>query len=188
MVALTSRIDGVRRSVLALASDPQRRRFAKRAVGLSSIVLAIGIPLGNTVGKTHKIGLDLGEFRCLPWRVYLVEMGRPAHLARGEYVAFIARNGVMGERFEGKLIGKKIAGLPGDRVVIKDDFASVNGKAIGPLTLLSRLGKKSGTFDRTEIVPEGKVFVVGTEPRSYDGRYWSFLDQSYLIGMVRPVF
>lgn len=188
MVALTSRIYGIRQSVMELASDPQRRRFAKRAVGLSAIALALGIPLGNTIGKTHKIGLDLGEFRCLPWRVYLVELGRPAHLARGKYVAFIARNGVMGERFEGKFIGKKIAGLPGDRVVIKDDFASVNGEAVGPLTLLSRLGMKSGALDRTEVVPEGKVFVVGTEPRSYDGRYWGFLDQSYLIGTVKPVF
>lgn len=171
-----------------IADDPSRRRFAKRAIASSVLALVIGIPFGNTLGKHYKIGLDLGEFRCLPWHVYLVELGRPSSLKRGDYVAFVARDGVMGNRFKGKLIGKMIAGLPGDTVIVKDDFATVNDTPVGPLTLLSRLGKNTRDFDRTAVVPEGMVFVVGTEPRSYDGRYWGFLDQSYLIGRVKPVF
>ncbi|MEC4720482.1 signal peptidase I [Noviherbaspirillum sp. CPCC 100848] len=171
-----------------MANDPSRRRFAKRAIVSSALALIICIPLGNTVGKHYKIGLDLGEFRCLPWHVYLVELGRPSGLERGDYVAFIARDGIMGDRFQGRMIGKMVAGLPGDKVTVKDDFATVNGMPVGELTLLARLGKKSHDFDRTAIVPEGKVFVVGTEPRSYDGRYWGFLDQSFLIGRVKPLY
>lgn len=188
MATLTPSPKWLHSQLTAIADDPTRKRFAKRAIASSVLALMIGIPLGNTFGKHYKISLDLGEFRCLPWYVYLVELGRPASLKRGDYVAFVARDGVMGDRFEGKLIGKMVAGLPGDTVIVKNDFATVNDTPVGALTLLPRLGKQSRDLDRTAVVPEGMVFVVGTEPRSYDGRYWGFLDQSYLIGRVKPVF
>ena len=90
-------------------------------------------------------------------------------------------------QFDGKIIAKLVAGVPGDRVLIKNDRAYVNGQFIGELILNGKLGKSPGAFDRDEIVPEGKLFVIGTLPRSYDGRYWGFLNQDVLIGHVTPL-
>ena len=141
----------------------------------------------GTLARHYRVGLDLAEIRCLPWRVYIVEFDREAPAALGSYVAFVPRNGLMGKSFEGRLVGKQVAGVAGDRVVVKNDFAWVNGRPVGQLILNAKLGKGPGSFDRDETVPAGKVFVVGTEPRSYDGRYWGFVDKHDIVGTVRPL-
>lgn len=109
---------------------------------------------------------------------------------KGQYVAFKSMNGLMGPSFEGKLIGKQIGAVPGDHVVVKHDVLFVNGQIIGALNpiTLTRLGVTPGYYDRDQLVPNGKLLALGTEPRSYDGRYWGFLDQKSVIGWVKPVF
>lgn len=176
---------GVRLRVIV--EDKARMRFLR----LSLIWVAIGwfvlSTVTSTVGRTYRVGLDLASERCLPWRVYLMHAEIPA-VERGAYVAYIDRAGVMGPKWANRIIGKQIVGLPGDRVVVKDDFAWVNGKPVGALIHNAKLGKGPRGFDREEIVPPGKVFVAGAEPASYDSRYWGFLDQSSLIGSIQPLF
>ena len=93
----------------------------------------------------------------------------------------------MGEHFEGKTVGKMVAGLPGDKLVVTNNVAYIGDRLIGELDLIGKLGKKSGDFDRVMTVPAGKILVIGTEPRSYDGRYWGFLDSKLIIGKVGPI-
>jgi conjugal transfer pilin signal peptidase TrbI len=165
-----------------------RVAFAKKAVWLSALAFAVLYPLMSMATHNVRIGLDLQEVRCLPWRVYVLKLGRPAEFAKGAFVAFKPHNGQMGPAFEGRLVGKMIAGVPGDTLEVKQDVAYVNGKRVGDLILLPKLHAKPGAFDRREVVPAGKLLVIGTEPRSYDGLYWGFLDQRDVIGSVTPVF
>lgn len=165
-----------------------RLEFARKSLAVSFLAIVILYPLLRMATSDVRIGIDLQEVRCLPWRVYLLKLGRPSEFARGSYVAFKPRGGLMGSKFEGRLVGKMVAGVPGDTLVVRNDEAYINGHLIGKLVLLPKLGAKSGAFDRRETVPEGKILVVGTDPRSYDGRYWGFLDQQDVIGNVSPVF
>lgn len=48
-------------------------------------------------------------------------------------------------------------------------------------------GKPVESFTFNGIIPKGKVFVVGTHPRSYDSKYWGFLDLSFVDGRCWPL-
>jgi conjugal transfer pilin signal peptidase TrbI len=167
---------------------PARRRFLRRSLFWTAVAFVVASLAASAFRDKYRIGADFSSVRCLPWRVYLVTLGPVSDPVVGEYVAFVARRGLMGPNFEGRLIAKKVAGVPGDQLVVQQDFASVSGRPIGPLDSLPKLNAKPGAFDRTAIVPAGHVLLVGTEPRSYDGRYWGFLNQHDLVGRITPIF
>lgn len=169
-------------------ADEGDMKFGTRALLWTAISLAVLYPLLAMATHNIRIGVDLQEVRCLPWRVYLLELGRPEQMTKGGFVAFKPQNGLMGPKFEGRLVGKMIAGVPGDVLEVKQDVAYVNGKPVGELVLLAKLHAKPGAYDRRETIPAGKILVLGTEQRSYDGRYWGFLEQSAVIGTVKPLF
>ncbi|VVP32040.1 S26 family signal peptidase [Pseudomonas fluorescens] len=170
-----------------LRNDKPRLLFLRNSLIGITATFIVAIASVNAFRQDYRIGVDLATVRCLPWRLYFITYGLPQDLKIGDYVAFVPAGGLMGSHFEGKTVGKMIAGLPGDKLVVKGNIAYIGGRLIGELDLVDKLGKTPGDFDRVEVVPPGKVLVVGTEPRSYDGRYWGFLDQKLIIGRVGPI-
>ncbi|OYU42254.1 MAG: signal peptidase I [Burkholderiales bacterium PBB4] len=78
---------------------------------------------------------------------------------------------------------KVAAGIPGDRLQIKDQTITINGEivAIGmPLVDTSKVPLKS--FERDEVIPAGHVFMMGTHPMSNDSRYWGYLSLNDVVG------
>jgi signal peptidase I len=83
---------------------------------------------------------------------------------------------------------KRVVGVPGDHVVIKDGKVTVynnaNPKGFNP----DKLYEPSGTttqIDTDVIVPSGNVFVIGDNrlpAQSFDSREWGELPSSYIIG------
>jgi signal peptidase I len=83
---------------------------------------------------------------------------------------------------------KRVIGLPGDHVVVKDGQVTIYNAASpsgfdpdAGLTL--NAPTTLGSFDDT--VPAGSVFVLGDNRApngSYDSREWGYLDSSYIIG------
>lgn len=66
---------------------------------------------------------------------------------------------------------------------IKNNFYC-NGGMIG--TALTKDGK--GNFiesvDFNEIVPQGKYFMIGTNPKSYDSKYFGYVDEKDILGVT----
>ncbi len=110
---------------------------------------------------------------------------------------------------------KRIVGLPGDKIVYKDNSLYVNGKKMP----LHKKGERayfmgdgsmdvSGLYDEAlfdvthEVlrkaysikdgawtVPEGHYMVLGdNRNNSRDSRFWGFVPQSYLVGKARLVW
>jgi conjugal transfer pilin signal peptidase TrbI len=182
---LVSRADAWVRDFRA---DEARMRFMHRAL-FWTVVAWFVATVGAGVFRSHyRIGLDLEDVRCMPWVAYIVKLDHEPALTRGAFIAILDGDGVLGPRFKNQLLGKQITGLPGDRVVVKNDFVWVNGKPVGALILHKELGRKPGGFDREEVVPPGKLFLTGLEPRSYDSRYGGFFDPKYIVGSVSPIF
>lgn len=83
---------------------------------------------------------------------------------------------------------KRVVGLPGDRVVVKDGSVKVytkeNPDGINPDTKYETSDTTTlGNID--EVVQTGNVFVIGdnrTPGGSYDSREWGELPSSYIIG------
>lgn len=140
--------------------------------------------------KDYSIGIDANEVRCLPWRVYFLHPKDPNKYQKGDFVGFIPKNGLMGDKFEGRLVGKQIAALPGDLIEVKGDILYVNQQQIAQLNpdYIQKLHRNPGGFDRTEIVPEGRLLLLGMDKNSYDGRYWGTVPYQSIVGAISPIF
>lgn len=131
----------------------------------------------------------------------LVKTGEPRH---GEVVIF----DFPGDRWQTFI--KRMIGLPGDRIRVRDGFVWVNGRALegtagaqarleegkdfvyvetveGRPHSVQRLAARVTPMELEFTVPEGQYFVMGdNRDDSHDGRFWGFVPRSHLRG--RAVF
>lgn len=82
---------------------------------------------------------------------------------------------------------KRIIGLPGDHVMVKDNHIYVNGKLIDETSYLDpSVPVSAGTFttEGKEVsVPDGEYLVMGdNRPNSYDGRYFGTITRDKITG------
>lgn len=68
---------------------------------------------------------------------------------------------------------KKLMGLSGDRMEIKDQHMYVNGIDVGFVRTHTKDGRKLTPIQASRI-PQGYVFVMATHPYSFDSRYQEF--------------
>lgn len=110
----------------------------------------------------------------IAWRLV-----NPEHLKRGDIVVFYDPD-VYNERMV-----KRIIGLPGDTIEIKDGEVFVNGEHLDEDSYLSSdIYTDTGTSD-TYVVPEKCLFLMGdNRGNSYDSRYWDnpYVDFSCVEG------
>jgi len=78
---------------------------------------------------------------------------------------------------------KRIIGVPGDHVEIRNGVVWVNGRPLEEPYLESR-PKRTDDFKYTSVdVPPGQYFVMGdNRDNSYDSRYWGFLPRENIVG------
>jgi len=84
-------------------------------------------------------------------------------------------------------IVKRVVGVAGDTVEIRDDIAIVNGQVedIAHLALM----RGQGVYRPATVVPEGMIYVMGdNRPVSLDSRYIGVLPVNKVRGRVAFVF
>jgi len=108
----------------------------------------------------------------------------------GDYVYFPYR----GERqypqygvANGELLVKMVAALPGMKVKVDDHYVYINGQITGAVLHTDRTGNLVDYFHYDGPVPSGKVFVMAPHPRSFDSRYWGFVDESWGLHKCWPL-
>jgi len=90
---------------------------------------------------------------------------------------------------DGLPVGKMVMGVAGDKVRIENGQLFINDKYLSSLKYGSdRLGKPINFWDKEYIIPEGKIFVFGTEKKSWDSRYWGLYDISGIRANIQPLF
>lgn len=150
----------------------------------SSVVVAMERSSGDWVLAT-----DVQKYyRCLPFDWYIVTPKNDGEqYIRGQLVQFKAPSSVtrLTEQFE---VIKIVAAIAGDRWRITNDQLFINDELWGDLHLMTSLGIENGALDGRGIVPNGHVYVLGTNPSSYDSRYWGPLPQEQITGNANVVF
>lgn len=151
---------------------------------LSMIVIA-----GAWFGNRFYIGLDPQDEKCLPWTVFLVDTADQS-ISQGDYFAYSARG--MQPALENGVVALKQAAATSDMSVdvgLNETLIQGNEWVNGGIHLADRLpDAHAQDFVRSLRVPEGEIFAMGTEPVSYDSRYWGTVKQDQLVGQAYPLF
>ena len=166
-------------------SSNDRKRFVIKATAILAVVLGIGAWFADR----FYIGFDVQEYSCLPYTMFIVDT-KQTEIKRGQYFAYTAK-GMQPAVQDGMTALKQAVGVPGDLVTVGAESTSVNGTP-QPNGLLRHVDKLDGvTLDdltRDLTVPEGELFAMGTEPPSFDSRYWGTVKQDQIQGRAYPIF
>lgn len=108
-------------------------------------------------------------------------------IKKGDYVMFTLKDRFINGNTPVKVI-KKVGCGEGDNLEIK--YAKhyyCNGMFLGIAKDKSKKGEPVKHFEFTGKIPEGKLFVVGTIPDSYDSKYFGFLGKEDVEKIAYPV-
>lgn len=169
------------------AAQPSRlRKWGHSVFGIACILtlLAVREMGGMPVGLVF----DPNREHCLTdFHLGLFVRHTPAQLRQNDLVLFkpIAPLSYVRDPF----ILKRVAALPGDHVVIKNEVVSVNGhEIVHGLPLAGIYQHTASELERDEIVPRGHLFVIGNADRSDDSRYWGYLESSKVVATATRLF
>lgn len=110
-------------------------------------------------------------------RLIVTRVHNPQNLQHGDIVLFKQ------EEFGDEILIKRLIGLPGDKIEIKNGIVFRNGEQ-----LQEDYVKNNEITNKTYEVPEGKYFMLGdNRANSDDSRYWKnpYVDASNIEGKAR---
>ena len=140
-----------------------------------------------------RLGFGAQSVDCIDAQVFITQLRAPSLIKKDDYIVFANTTGqkIMGSRFDGHLIVKKVGGMEGDTIKIAEQKLFINDVYIGKLDIADKAAKELGvpvnSFEKSILIPKGKLFLVGTKPHSFDSRYWGLVDHSLIVGSVYPV-
>ena len=111
-------------------------------------------------------------------RLIVIRVHDYKSLKEGDIVLF------KNDEFKGDILIKRLIGLPGDKIEIKNGVVFRNGEQLIEDYVKNNLIGYSGTFE----VPTGKYFFLGdNRAHSNDSRFWSnpYVDESKIEGKAR---
>ena len=171
-------------------------------IGVSGVAIAVLASLWGIYASPVFVAINYST--SLSERLFVWHKSVPKLLNRDDFV-FIAYRTFPGSLYfnTGERLIKKVAGLPGDTV----EFSAKSHKVCYRLTGADRIcqefpreildrknkilpipfqnqGNESGSF----VIPTGQLYVYGTNPRSYDSRYFGLIFHDQLVGKLNPIF
>ena len=106
-------------------------------------------------------------------------LGNPPRANRGDVVVFHSPSG------SDELLVKRIVGVPGDLVELREHHLFVSGHALAEPYLRTRV--TSGIIV-PQIIPANCYFVLGdNRQNSFDSRSWGVLPARFLVGHARMI-
>ena len=158
-----------------------RREQSVAIVFLAFILMGAWLPGRITVATSGS--LDHRVFFLLP---------APAKIELGDYLVF-RHQGLsqvqQGLRADHDQMLKKVGCLPGEQLTT--DYAhwfTCNGRPLGQALVADSKGRSLPRFSFDGLVPADKLFMVGTHPRSYDSKYFGFIDAHEIRHQALPLW
>jgi len=173
------------------AEQRARRRTYRRRALVCLVSAAMIFSAAHLAHAKWRVAVDRSEHACLyPYRWFLVSLGVP-DTQPGQIVTFKAKGIPLYE--DGTLFTKQVLAGPGATVQVGPFGVKVDGVEL-PFTdeglqLLASSGPGTA-FDQARefTLAEGEIFVTGSNPRSYDSRYYGPVSVDQLVGSARPLW
>ena len=168
-----------------MSAAPHRTLRTARPWLSGAIGLACSVALYVGHGRTFvSLAYDPHEVNCLPeLHLALLVDSQPARVERGDYLFWkpsaIGALSYVKEDF----VLKRVAGVPGDRLRIRSGQVFINGKLVAEgLEDAVLYQRRPADFERVEVIPPERYFVIGTARLSNDSRYWGYLPRAAIVG------
>lgn len=144
------------------------------------ILLMIGFYLPSKVMVTTSDSLDHRIFLFNPFF-------DPSAIHKGDYVVFNLTSRFINN---GKSIKatKRVMCEAGDMLTVDRKAYYCNGKFLGLAKEHSLKGEPVANFEYNGIVPDQKLFIIGTHKDSFDSRYFGLLDRKDIKAKAVPVW
>ena len=168
------------------SSSNNRLRLSRREQTVAIVFLAFGL-----LGAWLPTRITVATSDSLDHRIFFL---RPvtARIETGDYLVFRHRDTTpvqQGLRQDHELTIKKVGCLPGDLLTTDAERNfTCNGRILGRGLKADSKGRELPQFTFNGQIPEGKLFVVGTHPRSYDSRYFGFVDANEILHKALPLW
>ena len=158
-----------------------RREQVMALVVLTSCLLGAWLPGQITVATSAS----------LDHRVFLLRPV-PAQIETDDYLVFRhrdlaqVRQGLGANR---ERMIKRVGCRPGEWLHVDAEHRfSCDGRPLGQALATDSQGRPLPRFIHNGPVPEGQLFLVGTHPRSYDSRYFGFVDAREILHQALPLW
>lgn len=168
-------------------APPTNRRLVWFALALL-IVGAVAANYGKSMFlKSYGIYFERHTVGCLPWVFYFADR-KVDTVNRNDIVLFDSKGA--GPLFaDGSRLAKLAVGVPGDHVVSAGDKIYINGQYWGSMKLgRQKFGKPAGFWDRDVVLKSDEYFMLGTEPRSFDSRFWGVVKRDQVRAKLHLIF
>lgn len=173
----------------SVESAMQTKKKIQRPILASLVGLGCALALIFGTGR-HYVSLswDPHEVNCLPeLHLALLVHSNPQQVKRSQYVFWRASGALSYVKEDFAL--KRVAGVPGDRLTIKNETVYINGEVVASgLDNAVLYDKRPSDFERSEVIPADRFFVVGTASLSNDSRYWGYLPKSEIAGIAYRIY
>ena len=94
---------------------------------------------------------------------------------KGDYVTFFLKHPYLKNGSKEYRLTKLYRCGPGDILVTKGQELYCNEKRVATTLTHTASGKPLIPFQWNGPIPEGRAFVLGDDPESFDSRYWGFV-------------
>ncbi len=155
----------------------------KFLLGLSGTIFGIIITYIYYPKQLYRLGLI--DTPSIFERIVLYKLINPKQVAiqKGRIYIFPLEKNTQYYK-KGTMFIKYAECLPGDTLNVKGLKYYCNGKYFATAKTTDSKGIPVKHFVYNGIIPKGKVFMYAPHPRSYDSRYWGFLDENDIKGVV----
>ncbi|WP_062769780.1 S26 family signal peptidase [Sphingopyxis terrae] len=175
----------------AAPSEPAAPRWRprKRLWTLLGFAVVGTLGLGAVSAWRRDHALLINATDSLPNWAFLINLKQVP--ARGDLVFFDPPSNDLVRRHFGakpQMFGKLAYGMPGDVVAHAGATVTINGKPVGRMKSLTRLGEKL-TPGGVGPVPQGCLYVGTPHPDGFDSRYAEigFVCRHQFVGVGEPI-
>jgi len=114
-------------------------------------------------------------------------------IKKGDYVMFVmpsANIKILKEeikKFKTNIAVKQVACMPGDRITVKNRMFYCNGYYLGTAKTKAKTGEPLAYFNFNGTIPDGYFFAFGSNPDSYDSRYFGLVPFKSVLMKAYPI-
>lgn len=139
------------------------------------------------VADRYRFGVDNQDITCLPGRHYLIDRYDRTPPEKGKIYAFYSKS-IPPYYTENTIMVKILIGLPGDKVKIENDTVFINDEPVAKgLVHAKALGKSNRDFWGKGTLGPNQYWFIGTNPRSFDSRYWGSIGWERVLGRAHHI-